>query len=277
MRGVCRRCGRGCGAGTYAPCALIKVKHDSLVPRRARDALMSLSSSLPQSPSLTDSASSSFLATDPGDSSFASTPRSHYHSTPQSRGGEVAQTRPSGGDNSFVPSIMPMRQPSLPKKLALLGKLRKYRARRNHGATSHPMTFRSLARVVNPSLSRNPSCSTIHSSVRSSLHSNGDLAATSYGAVFAPAQPGPLSGAETSVGLSSIGISREINKRLRHSVLNQHKLTNRFTGSVAAMRVERACVPQTINRTPDYTTRVAGLRLTRGSHRTHCTLRISPS
>ena len=43
---------------------------------------------------------------------------------------------------------------------------------------------------------------------------------------------------------SNSGISREINKRLRHTVLNQHKLTNRFTGNDAAKRVERACTPQ---------------------------------
>ena len=104
------------------------------------------------------------------------------------------------------------------------------------------MTFRSLAREVNPV---GASFSSTIPSVRSSVNSEGDLAASSYGNVFAPNQPGPLGGEAARRGsrerkVSSSGISREINKRLRHAVLNQHKFTNRFSRSLAAKRVERA-------------------------------------
>ena len=178
----------------------------------------------------------------------ASTPHSHTIAMPQAGDSRVSVgTTSSVADSSLISRVGPM-PASLAKKLNRLGKLRKYQDRRgscvrnNHG----PMTFRSLAREVNP---LSASASTIMS-VGSDVSSDGDLAATSYGTVFAPNQPGPLgAGGESRRGsrerrVSSCGISREINKRLRHTVLNQHKLTNRFTGNDAAKRVERACTPQ---------------------------------
>ena len=189
------------------------------------------------------------------DTTPVSTPHAHcvpcgVHAMPQAADDSFVSrvsvgTTSSGANSSFV-SPLPA---SLAKKLNRLGKLRKYQDRRGSCVkNSHgPITFRSLAREVNP---LSASASTIMS-VGSDVSSDGDLAATSYGTVFAPNQPGPLGagGGESRRGsrerrVSSCGISREINKRLRHTVLNQHKLTNRFTGNDAAKRVERACTPQ---------------------------------
>ena len=194
------------------------------------------------------------------DTTPVSTPHAHCVAMPQAADDSFVSrvsvgTTSSGANSSFV-SPLPA---SLAKKLNRLGKLRKYQDRRGSCVkNSHgPITFRSLAREVNP---LSASASTIMS-VGSDVSSDGDLAATSYGTVFAPNQPGPLgAGGESRRGsrerrVSSCGISREINKRLRHTVLNQHKLTNRFTGNDAAKRVERACTPQLHtpvgSRTPD--------------------------
>ena len=182
---------------------------------------------------------------DSPDTTPASTP--HYLTTPQSPGKRRLGHDASREEESFVSRVSATTTcsgvtpllPSLAKKLTRLGKLRKYQDNRAARAASHPITFRSLAREVNPA---NASTSTIES-VGSSVSSDGDLAATSYGNVFAPNQPGPLGGDEERK-VSVSGISRELNKRLRHTVLNQHKFTNRFNGSFAAKRVERSCMPQ---------------------------------
>ena len=198
--------------------------------------------------------------TDSSSGTPALTPHSHAIAMPQAGDSRVS-VGSSGAESSCVSRVGPM-PASLAKKLNRLGKLRKYQDRRgscvrnNHG----PITFRSLAREVNP---LSASASTIMS-VGSDVSSDGDLEATSYGRVFAPNQPGPLGAGRESMSRrgsrerrgSNSGISRDINKRLRHTVLNQHKLTNRFTGNDAAKRVEQACTPQLhtsgpLTRTPD--------------------------
>ena len=152
-----------------------------------------------------------------------------------------------------MPLLEPPQQ-SLPKRLSFLGQLRQYREQRmrcsgsgnNSTTNSGVLSFNSLAREVSPGMAARastvqplqlapvPSREESHSSSGSgSGGGNGDRGGVRLRISACPSAPSR--DPEPAAG----GISFDINKRLRHTVLNQHKLTNRFTGCPAALKAEQ--------------------------------------
>ena len=148
---------------------------------------------------------------------------------------------------------MPLLEPqqSLPKRLSFLGQLRQYREQRvrcsgsGSATNSGVLSFNSLAREVSPGVAARtstvqplrlapvPSREESHSSSGSG-GGGGEGERGSVRLRISACPSAPARNPEPAAG----GISFDINKRLRHTVLNQHKLTNRFTGSPAALKAE---------------------------------------